>query len=256
VLLGLLGLGLFASGFARLRRRAPERAGWDRPALYLAAVACAVLPLVSPLDTYADDYLLSAHMLEHVLIGDVAPALALLAVRGPLVFFLLPQPVLRRLAAVGPLRAFLSLLLRPTVAFALWLAVTAAWHVPAAYDYAVEHAWAHNLEHLTFVLAGVLVWAQLVDPARRRALTAAGRVLYAWGLFVTGMAATHVLLLDSVAHYPHYARQPNRVFGLSPVADQHWAAWVMTLEQLLAFATLTLLLIGRIPIPEQDPNPT
>jgi cytochrome c oxidase assembly factor CtaG len=250
VLLGLIGIGLFAHGFVRLRRRAPEHAGFDRPVLYLLAIACAVLPLVSPLDAYADDYLLSAHMLEHVLIGDVAPALALVAVRGPLVFFLLPQPLLRTLAGLGPLRRFLSFLLRPAVSFALCLATMAAWHVPAAYDYAVEHEWVHNLEHLTFVLAGVLVWAQLVDPARRRALTAAGRVLYAWALFVAGMAATHVILLDSTAHYPHYARQPTRVFGLSAVADQHWAAWVMTLEQVLAYATLTLLLIGKIPIPD------
>jgi putative membrane protein len=250
VLLALAALGLFAHGFARLRRRAPEHAGWDRPPLYVLALLCGVLPLVTPLDGIADDYLLSAHMLEHVLIGDVAPALAMVAVRGPLVFFLLPQPLLRRLAAIAPLRAFLAFLLRPLVGFAVWVAVTAAWHVPAAYDYAIEHERVHDLEHASFVLAGVLIWAQLVDPARRRALTAAGRVLYAWGLFVVGNAATHVVLLDSVARYPHYARQPDRLLGLSPVADQHWAAWVMTLEQLIAYGTLTLLLIGKIPIPD------
>jgi cytochrome c oxidase assembly factor CtaG len=250
VLAGVLALVLFGQGFARLRARAPEHAGLERPPLFVVAVACGVLPLVSPLDGYADDYLLSAHMLEHVLIGDVAPALALVAVRGPLTFFLLPQPVLRGFARLGPLRAFLGFLLRPWVTFCVWVATTAAWHVPAAYDYAVEHEHVHDLEHLSFVVAGTLLWAQLVDPARRGALTAAGRILYAWAIFLVGMAATHVVLLDSRAHYPHYADQPTRVLGLSPVADQHWAAWVMTIEELLAFGTLTLLLIGRIPIPE------
>src|SRR3954468_1167131 len=115
---GLLALVLFGQGFVRLRRRAPEHAGWSRPVLYLLAVACGTLPLLSPLDGYADDYLLSAHMLEHVLIGDVAPALALVAVRGPLVFFLLPQPLLRTFARIGPLRRFLGFLLRPVVSFA------------------------------------------------------------------------------------------------------------------------------------------
>jgi hypothetical protein len=43
-----------------------------------------------PLDEAGDGYLLSAHMLQHVLIGDAAPALALVALRGPLLFFLLP----------------------------------------------------------------------------------------------------------------------------------------------------------------------
>jgi cytochrome c oxidase assembly factor CtaG len=247
--LALLALALFAQGFARLRSRNAAHAGWDRAALFVLAVACGVMPLVSPLDGIADDYLLSAHMLEHVLIGDVAPALALVAVRGPLVFFLLPQRVLRALAGIAPLRAFLAFLLRPAVAFVVWVAVTGLWHVPAAYDYAAGHERVHDLQHACFLVAGVLVWAQLVDPARRRALTAGGRIVYAWSLFVVGHLSTHLILLDGVAHYPHYVAQPDRLLGLTPLADQHWAAWVMTIEQLLAFATLTLLLVGRIPIP-------
>lgn len=250
VVLALVALALFAQGFFRLRRRAPEHAGWDRAAIFAVALAAGVLPLVSPLDGIADDYLLSAHMLEHVLIGDVAPALALVAVRGPLCFFLLPPGILSALAGIGALRRLLGFLLRPAVGFALWVAATAAWHVPAAYDYAVEHERVHSLEHLTFVLAGTLVWAQLVDPARRRALTAGGRIVYAWALFVVGGLTTHLILLDGVAHYPHYAAQPDRLLGLSPLADQHWAAWVMTIEQLLAFGTLTLLLLREIPIPD------
>ena len=57
---GLVSLALFAQGFVRLRRRAPEHAGWDRPVLFLLAVACGTLPLLSPLDGYADEFLLSA----------------------------------------------------------------------------------------------------------------------------------------------------------------------------------------------------
>jgi cytochrome c oxidase assembly factor CtaG len=250
VLVAALALALFAQGWTRLRGRAPEHASLWRWPLFLLALACGVLPLVSPLDGYADDYLLSAHMLEHVLIGDVAPALAMVALRGPLVFFLLPQEALRLLARLGPLRAFLGFLLRPWTTFVVWVATTAAWHVPSAYDYAVEHPHVHDLEHLSFVVAGTLLWALLVDPARRRELTPGGRILFAWAIFIVGMAATHVVLLDSTAHYAHYAEQPHRVFGLSPVTDQHWAAWVMTLEELVAFGTLTLFLIARIPIPD------
>jgi cytochrome c oxidase assembly factor CtaG len=170
-------------------------------------------------------------------------------VRGPLVFFLLPAPALRRLAGMGPLRAALRFLLRPLVAFVFWTAVTAVWHVPAIYDAALGNGALHDLEHATFVLAGALVWAQLIDPARRLALTAAGRVFYAWGLFIAGHLATHVILFDGVAHYAPYARQPDRLLGLSPVADQHWAAWAMTIEELVAFGILTAVLIRRIPLP-------
>ena len=69
-----------------------------------AGLAVGVLPLVSPLDAAGDQYLLSAHMLQHVLIGDLAPLLLVLAVRGPLVFFLVPPSLLRPLARSRRLR--------------------------------------------------------------------------------------------------------------------------------------------------------
>ena len=87
-----------------------------------------MLPLVSPLDHVADEQLLSAHMLQHVLIGDAAAALLVVAVRGPLVFFLLPPPVLRPLAGFRPLRAFLSVLLIPLVTLGLWAGTILFWH--------------------------------------------------------------------------------------------------------------------------------
>jgi len=250
VALALAAGMLFAQGFVRLRRRGRSAdAGWDHAALFVLALACGVLPLVSPLDGIADDYLLSAHMLEHVLIGDVAPALATLAVRGPLVFFLLPAAWLSALAGVGPLRSALGFLLRPKVAFVLWGATVAAWHLPAAYNFALAHETVHDLEHASFVVVGTLVWAQLVDPARRGELTAAGRVLYAWGLFAVVHLTVHPFLLDGSTHYGPYAGQPDRLLGLSPLADQHWAAWVMTVEQLAAFGLLTAILVPRIPRP-------
>lgn len=254
IAIAAVAAALFAQGFVRLRRRAPRYAPWTRPALFALALAAGVLPLVTPLDVVADDYLLSAHMLEHVLIGDIAPMLAIVALRGPLVFFLLPQPALRMLAGIGPLRAALSFLLRPAVSFVVAVAVVAGWHIPAAYDYADLHEHVHDLQHLCFVVAGTLVWTQLVDPARRRALTDAGRIFYAWGLFAAGELSTHVILLDNVAHYRPYAEQPVRLLGLSAVADQHWAAAVMSIEQVLVFGALTLALVRRIPLPGELPQ--
>src|SRR6185312_3207647 len=108
-----------------------------------------------------------AHMLEHVLIGDAAPALLLVAVRGPLLVFFLPSAALGPIARLRPLRALVALMLRPGVSLGAWVLAFGAWHVPAAYDAALAHPVLHDVEHLSFVLAGVLVWAQLVDPARR-----------------------------------------------------------------------------------------
>ena len=87
---------LFARAFIRLRRRGrTDHAGWSRAALFGCGLALVTLPLVSPLDAAGDEYLLSAHMLQHVLIGDAGPALLLLAVRGPLLAFMLPAAAIR-----------------------------------------------------------------------------------------------------------------------------------------------------------------
>jgi cytochrome c oxidase assembly factor CtaG len=86
-----IAVALFTQGFVRLRRRGRrDHASWDRPLLFGLGVAVSVIPLVSPIDPLSDDYLLSVHMLEHVLLGDAGPALMVCALRGPLLVFVLP----------------------------------------------------------------------------------------------------------------------------------------------------------------------
>ena len=81
-------LVLFGQALVRLRRRGrKDHAGWDRAALFALAVTLGTLALISPLDYIGEEYLLSAHMFQHVVIGDLAVALAVVALRGPLTFF-------------------------------------------------------------------------------------------------------------------------------------------------------------------------
>jgi putative membrane protein len=241
----VVALALFGQAFVRLRRRGrSDHAPVSRVLLFALGVAILTLALVSPLDTIAEEYLLWVHMAQHVLIGDVAPALLMLAVRGPLTFFLLPTPVLRPLARLRPLRPVLHLLLRPSVSFGCWASAVAAWHVPVCYDYALGHRWAHDLEHASFILAGCLVWAQLVDPARRGALTTLSRRLYyAGALFLTGHVLVHPILFAAGAVYRPYREQDERLLGLSPLADQHLAGLVMTVDQVLTLGTFVLVLL-------------
>ena len=252
-----VALLLFASAFARLRRRGRrDHASWSRAVLFVVAVAALTLPLVSPLDTAADSYLLSAHMLEHLLIGDAAPALLVVALRGPLLFFFPPAPALAALAGSRRLRRVLSFLVRPRVGLAVWALVFAAWHVPTAYDYTLTHQGVHDLEHASFALAGLLVWNQLVDPARRHTLTVRGRLAYAAAVFGMGAALSAVLLVSPHELYPAYAAQPQRVLGLSPLRDQQLAGLVMLAEQLLSLGVCFVFLLpiaGRV---QGRPRPT
>jgi cytochrome c oxidase assembly factor CtaG len=239
-----LALALFGQAFVRLRRRGrKDHAGWDRAALFALAVALGTLALVSPLDYIGEEYLLSAHMLQHVIIGDLAVALAVVALRGPLTFFLLPAVVLGRLARLMWLRSGLRFLLNAKVAFVLWALVIAAWHVPAAYDYTLAHQVVHDIEHLSFVIVGLLVWIQLVDPARRRDLGLAGKLALAIALFAAGQILADILIFSMRPLYPSYADQPVRLLGLSPLQDQRLAGIVMMLEQLLTLGTCVAFLL-------------
>jgi cytochrome c oxidase assembly factor CtaG len=186
----------FARAFVRLRRRGrSDHASWARAALFATGLALGVAPLVTPLGGAS----LTGHMLEHVLIADVA--------------------------------------VRPGPALAVWACVYAAWHVPAAYDYAVAHESVHAAEHLSFVVAGFLVWTLLVDPAGRQALSLGARLAVAGAVFAFGQVLGNLFLLAPAPLFAAYAADP------SALRDQQLAGVVMMAEQLLTLGSCAVLLV-------------
>jgi len=230
VVLAALAAALFLQGVARLRGRGrADVAGRDRIALFGLGLAVTVGALVGPMDRLSDSHLW-AHMLQHVLIGDAAVALLVVAVRGPLLVFLLPAPVLVQVARA---RSFFSLLLRPRVAFALWAANLAVWHLPYLYDLALRHQAVHDAEHLCWVVAGLLVWTLLVDPGSHKRLTAGGRIALAAAMFAAGEILADVLIFSFHPLYPAY---PGHT-------DQQIAGVVMMVEQLVTLGAVTFVLL-------------
>jgi putative membrane protein len=231
---------LFTQAVVRLRRRGrADLAGWDRVALFAAGLGVSVFALVGPLDRLADNSLLSAHMAQHVLIGDLGPALMITAVRGPLLVFFLPAAVLAPLARSRSVRAVLGTLLRPRVAFTLWAVNLAIWHVPYVYDLALAHQNLHDFEHLCWMFCGILVWTLLIDPGSHQRLTVAGRVALAAAMFATGQILTDVLVFSFTPLYPWY----HGAYGVSALTDQQLAGIVMMAEQLLTLGTCVALLL-------------
>jgi putative membrane protein len=241
--LAAVAIGFFLHGWRRLRRRRPELAPWTRIPLFLAGVAIVLVGLLSPLDAIAEEYLQSAHMLQHVLIADLGIALTLVAVRGPLSMFFLPRDLVAPLARAGWLRGALSFLLRPAVAVPLWLAVLVAWHVPVLYEAALTQPLVHRLEHLSFVVVGALVWTLLVDPAGHGRLSVNGRIGLAIGLFWAGQLLAYVFVFGFEPYYDIYVEQPERLLGLSPLTDQKLAGVVMMAEQGLTLGLALALLV-------------
>jgi cytochrome c oxidase assembly factor CtaG len=231
---------LFAQAVVRLRRRGrADLAGWDRVALFGAGLGVTLFALIGPLDRLADERLLSAHMTQHVLIGDLGPALMITALRGPLLVFFLPTAVLAPLARNARVRAVLGTLLRPRVAFSLWAANLAIWHVPYLYDLALRHERLHDFEHVCWMFCGILVWTLLVDPGSHRRLTVGGRVALAASMFAAGMILSDVLVFSFTPLYPWY----RGAYGISALLDQQLAGIVMTVEQLVTLGICVALLL-------------
>jgi len=236
----LIALALFWHGWVRLRRRGrADLADWKRAALFGAGLLVVLAGLLSPIHTIGENHLLWVHMLQHVLIGDLGIALMVVAVRGPLLVFLLPSRVLGPVARDRDVRAILSFLLRPKVAFALWAANLAIWHIPRLYIDAILHPWLHDVEHACWMLAGLLVWTLLVDPGSHRRLTTAGRIALAAAMFGAGQVLSSVLIFS---FHPLYALY-HGAYGFSALTDQKLAGIVMMVEQLLVLGTFTYLVL-------------
>ena len=219
-------------------------AGARQLAAFCAAVVVLLVALVSPLDGLGEDYLFSAHMVQHLLLGDIAPLLILLSLSRVIM-----RPLTRRLQtierALGPLE-------HPATALVLWLALVYLWHVPALYDAALEHSAVHALQHVSFFTAGMLVWWPLIQPVPMRHRLS-GMWTFAYiGAAKFGLAALGLYLTwtGSVA-YTYYEKVP-RIWGLSAISDQNVGGAIMMVEQSVLLVTVLAVLFGRMLVQSEE----
>jgi putative membrane protein len=230
---------VYVRRFRAARREEGGRgAGWPQALAFGAGVLALLLAVASPIDALGEDYLFSAHMVQHVLLGDIAPVLLLLSLSRVIM-----RPATRRLASVERrLGAFAS----PWTGLALWLSLMYFWHVPALYDAALENPVVHLLEHASFFTAGVCVWWPLIQPVpMRRPLKGFQTVRYI-GAAKFGLAALGLYLTwSSSVFYPYYEQVP-RIWGLSAVADQNAGGAIMMVEQSVTFVIALAYLFSRM----------
>ena len=156
------------------------------------------------------DELFWAHMVEHLIVGDIGALLLVLGLTGPLL-----APVLR-------IRFFdrLRVLAHPAIAFPLWALDLYVWHLPALHEAAVRHGGLHALQHACFVAFGN-----------------AAKLLYIAAVRLTGAVLGNVLVFGGQVFYPVYAAG-ERAHGISPHADQNAAGAIMMIEG--SFVTILL----------------
>lgn len=185
---------------------------------YAAIFVLAVEPL-TPLSEMAERSF-TAHMLEHLTIGDFAALLMVLGLTGPLIQPLLKNPVI---AALRPLA-------HPVAAFVLWVANMYFWHFPAMMGAAIDNDYVHVLQHMFFFAAGFNMWLVLFGPLPQPAWFGnIAKLLYFVGVRAAGVLLGNFFVFSGSAYYSQYEVAENP-FGLSPLADQSTAGAVMMAE--------------------------
>ena len=182
--------------------------------LLLIAIA-----LVSPVAHIAEE-LVIAHMIEHLMLGDLATLLLVLGLTGPLLQPILAIPVFDRL----------RILAHPLVAFPLWALNFYFWHIPALYDAAYGGAFLHLVEHSSFIFFGCLMWMPIFGPLPKPTwFNAAWKVGYVIAVRFAGAILGNVLMWSGSVLYPKYAAG-EAYWNVSPLADQSTAGVVMMVE--------------------------
>jgi putative membrane protein len=240
---------VYVRGWMALRKTRRAQFRGERLAAFLCGLALLWVVVASPMDGFADA-LLTAHMIEHLLLMSAIPMLLLYGL--PVVPLLrgLPRPMLK--FVVGPLVRVRALrrvgewLVTPAVA---WLGMNVAylcWHVPAAYDLALENETVHGVEHLCFLLTSLLFWWYILRPwpAKQHPDDWGMLVYLAMGDVVMTMLSAFLAFCERPV-YSYYVQHPNP-FGISVMDDQVLGAVVMWVLGSFAYLVPAMVITFRL----------
>jgi len=207
----------------------------DRLLAWLGGVLCLAIALISPIDTLADQ-VFAMHMVQHVLLLDIAPILLICGLTKVLL-----RPIARKVLdlerALGPVA-------HPAFAVVAYVGLMWLWHVPALYDAALNHSAIHVLEHTCFLSVGLLYWWHLLSPVRGRHLTGLAPVVYMASTKVAVGLLGIFLTFAPEALYAFYEHHPQ-VWGLHPSDDQALAGAIMAIEQSIVMGIALAYLFVR-----------
>jgi cytochrome c oxidase assembly factor CtaG len=215
-----------------LRVRAVGGVSGLRRLSFHAGIAVILIAVCSPLGGVAQQGLLTAHMLQHTLIGAVAPLLMLLGT--PRAF--LTEILGRRTIGV------LTRLQHPLVAFPLWALSTIVWLLPGVHHTVLDSGPLWIVQQTSFLIVGLLLWGPIVEALAAPSWFTTGlKSAYMVGVWFLGLSIANVYWFSGTAFYASHA-QAATAWGLEPLEDQANAGTVMmVLHCLLAFGAITIL---------------
>jgi len=213
---------LLAGYFAVTRERTDARSLY-----FLSGILLLLLDLVSPIDLLGDQYLFSAHIVQHFLLALIIPPLLLLGVPRRVVETALRWPLLKRLERE---------IARPPVSWLLGVGTMVAWHVPVFFNAALENEGLHIFQHVSFLVTGTLFWWPVLTPIEERRLSTFPAISYLFGACVSCSLLGAVLAFAQPGLYPAYQHPQDRLeilpllrdtWGLDPKSDQQLGGMLM-----------------------------
>jgi putative membrane protein len=235
-----VALALAAAAALYVRGSIRAGAGWSRlrTASFLAGLGALALALMSGIDRYAEQ-LLSVHMVQHLLLALIAPALLLAGAPVRLALATGSRRLRRRLAAAlgsRPGRA----LAHPLTGCALFTATILLTHLTGIFELALGDPAIHGVEHAAYFWSGLLLLAPLIaaDPVPH---APAPLARFAWLMAaMSAMAVPGALLaLSRHVYYPHYLAT-SHALGRSALADQQVGGAIMWIGGTLPMFALAL----------------
>jgi putative membrane protein len=250
----VLVAAVYARGWYAIRATRPNYFTTWRLASLLVGMLVLWLSIGSPIDSFAE-VLLSAHMVQHLLLMSVVPPLVILG--APVVPLLRGLPrwtvriVLRPLFVWPLLRSLGRFLVTPIVA---WLAINCVfliWHVPAAYDYALRHENWHEFEHVCFLVSALMFWWVVIRPWPSHIRTSSWMILlYLMSADIVNTALSAFLAFCDRPIYSFYLTEPNP-FHVSPLSDQVLGAVIMWVLGSFVFLVPAILITVQLLAPER-----
>lgn len=193
-------------------RGSGESIPWGRAICFYSGLALTYLAVGSPLDQIGEDYLFSAHMVQHLILMYITPVLFVVG--------LPPGPTDRFLSSAPRLVAVLRRILNPVATGAVFSLSFSLWHVPSLYEAALANKTIHIVEHLTIWIPGIGIAWNLFSPSRvLPAISYPARLLMLFILMIAQLPVFGILTMSGNVLYPTYEWAP-RIIDLSPIDDQ------------------------------------
>jgi len=245
----LLTAILYTRGWYAIRKTRPALFPTWRLITFNLGIATIWVSIASPMDGFADA-LLSAHMVEHLLLMSFVPPLLLLGYPQVPLLRGIPHVITVRLLApflrMKWLRTLGHFLTKPVVA---WLAMNLTflvWHIPTAYDFALEHEHWHEFEHICFLATSILFWWPLIRPWPTTSRYPGWIMLpYLVAADIVNTALSAFLAFCDRPVYSYYLEHPNP-FNISPKTDQVTGAVIMWVLGSLIFLVPAVFVTFRL----------